>query len=83
MSLPRDLSSPSSRALTITPADSADLPAVVRALWVGDAGSVRVVLADDADAVTISAVPAGTLLPIIVKRVLATGTTATSIVGLR
>lgn len=82
MSLPRDLSSPASRAIAVTPNNDADLPVLARSLWIGGAGAVRVILADDTDPVTISAIPAGTLLPVIVKRVLATGTTATAIVGL-
>jgi hypothetical protein len=53
------------------------------ALWVGGAGDVALQGASDSTPVTILAVPAGTLLPMAVKLVLATGTTATSIVGLK
>jgi hypothetical protein len=83
MSIAADLSSPASRGFSITPSDTADLPAGVRAIWVGGAGNISVILADDADPVLLSAVPAGTLLPLMARRVRATGTTATSIVGLR
>jgi hypothetical protein len=83
MSIAADLSSPASRGVEITPSDTTDLPALARGLWIGGAGAVRVILADDPSPVTFSGVAAGTLLPVIVRRVLATGTTATSIVGLR
>lgn len=70
------------KAWAITPNDGADLDLITRALYVGGAGDVSVILRDDSGAVTLVAVPAGSLLPIRVKRVRATGTTATSIVGL-
>jgi len=83
MSVAADLSSPASRGVAITPSDITDLPAGVRALWVGGAGDISVILADDTDPVTLSAIPPGTLLPLMVRRVRATNTTATNIVGLR
>lgn len=68
--------------MAITKSDSTDLtPYSIRALWVGGAGDVAVMGIDDTAAVTISAVPAGTLLPFNVKRVMSTNTTATLIVG--
>lgn len=58
----------------VTPNDSTDLPGgCTRALWVGGAGNV-VVLDEDGTESTITGVPAGTLLPIRVKRVKATST---------
>lgn len=83
MSVAADLSSPASRGVAITPSDTTDLPVGVRAVWVGGAGAISVILADDANPITLSAVPAGTLLPIMARRVRATGTTATLLVGLR
>lgn len=66
----------------VTPSDTLNLPmAPCRALWVGVAGDVAVMADDDSAAVTLLAVPAG-LLPVRAKRVLATGTNATSIVAL-
>lgn len=71
------------RALrAVTPNDSTDLEGYVRALWVGGAGNVSVIAAEDTDPVTISGVPAGTILPIRAKRVRSTSTTATNIVAL-
>ena len=52
------------------------------ALYVGGAGIVVGVLEDDST-FTFAAVPAGTLLPIAIKRVNSTTTSATSMVALR
>lgn len=76
------LESPAQRAFEITPDDTTDLPTWARALWVGGAGTVRVLLWQDTVPVALVGVPSGSLLPISVRRVLATGTTATAIVGL-
>lgn len=74
---------PASKAVTITKSDVTDLTSSkIRALWVGGAGDVAVIMLNDTAAVTITAVPAGTLLPIAVNKVMSTNTTATSIVGL-
>lgn len=52
-----------------------------RALYVGGAGDIAVVM-KNGDEVTFSGVAAGTLLPIRVTKVKATGTTATLILRL-
>lgn len=62
----------------VTPSDSTVLVGV-RALWIGGAGTVSVIAYGDSTAVSI-VVPAGTLLPIFAKKVMA-ATTATSIVA--
>nr|WP_314436854.1 hypothetical protein [uncultured Brevundimonas sp.] len=78
----RDASGPARRATTVTPSDAADLPIYAKALYVGVAGNLRVLTtgAEDADAVTFVNHPVG-WLPVQVRRVLATGTTATQIVA--
>ncbi len=53
-----------------------------RALYVGGAGDVAIVAIDDTAAVTLSSVPAGTLLPIACKKIMSTNTTATNMVAL-
>ena len=68
-------------AYAITPSDSADLSVLTRGLYVGTAGNVAVILALDSVAVTFVGVPAGSLLPIRVKRLMATNTTATNLVA--
>lgn len=76
-----DNTAPIMGLVSVTPADGADLiPRLTRCLWVGGAGNVAVITADG-DTVTIVGVPAGTLLPIMVSRVLSTNTTATNILA--
>jgi len=72
---------PATDGFAVTPNDSADLTRPTRALWVGGAGDVVVDMVDGTT-LTIGGVQAGTLLPFAVKRVRATNTTATLIVGL-
>jgi hypothetical protein len=75
------LNYPAEHAEAVTPSDSTDLVVVSRALWVGGAGTVAVIMASGA-AVTFSGVAAGTHLPIRVSRVKSTGTTGTLILAL-
>lgn len=69
-------------AAAITTSDTVDLTIPTRGIWVGGTGAVKVNLVDTGTNITFSAVPAGTLLPVRAKRVLATGTTATNLVAL-
>lgn len=69
---------PARNAVAVTPSDSVDLGFVTRGLYVGVAGDVTVNMVTSGATILFKAVPAGTLLPISVSRVLATGTTATS-----
>ena len=62
-------------AAAITPSDTVDLPRLTDALWVGGAGIVVAVL-QNGRTVNFTTV-AGSLLPLRVKRVNATSTTAT------
>lgn len=76
---------PASNAVAVTPNDSTDLTYVTRGLFVGGAGNIVVIMGDqavDATTVTFTGVLAGTILPIAVRRVRATSTTATNIVAL-
>ena len=70
------------RGSAITPNDGADLAAETRAIYIGSAGDVAMVLVSG-DTVTFAGVPAGTLLPVRAVRVRATGTTAGLLLGLR
>lgn len=68
-------------AYNVTPSDTANLPGVATGgLYVGGAGNLTVQLANG-DAVTLTAVPAGTLVPLIANKVFATGTSATLIIA--
>ncbi len=72
----------SGSAAAVSPHDTNDLPSQTRGLYIGGAGNVVVILADDTASVTFTGVLAGSVLPIRVKRVLSTNTTATAIVAL-
>lgn len=73
---------PAMEAAAVTPSDSADLPnGICRALYVGGAGDLVVDTANNTS-ITFTGAVAGSILPLNVKRVRATGTTATSIVAL-
>lgn len=65
----------------VTPSDSVDFGKVTRGIYVGGAGDLVVVTTRD-EAITFAGVLAGTLLPIVAKRVNSTSTTATNIVAL-
>ena len=74
-------SKPAVKAVALTASDATVYPAF-RSLYVGGAGNVALVLAEDTAAVTFVAVPAGTVLPFSFTKLMATNTTATDIVGL-
>jgi hypothetical protein len=72
---------PASGAFVIAPSDTVDFNQITRGIYVGSTGDVVVLLAKDTAVVTLVAVPAGSLLPLRVKRVNLTGTTASNLVG--
>jgi hypothetical protein len=77
---------PATKALAITPNDGADLAFATRGIYIGGFGNLRVDMQGHADggaAVTFVGLSAGTVLPVRVSRVYATGTTAINLVGLR
>lgn len=76
-----DWSQPASLFFEVTKHDTNELTYVTRGLYVGGAGTVEAVDVDGT-AATFVGVPAGTILPIRAKKVMSTGTTATSIVAL-
>lgn len=67
-------------AAVITPSDSADLAFITSGIWVGGAGNMNVDTYEG-DTVLISGIAAGTFLPIKVRRIHSTSTTATLIVA--
>ena len=74
------LDSPYTDAEAVTPSDTVDLAEVSRAIYVGVAGDLTVIMAGG-DTVLFKAAPVG-ILPIRVSRVKATGTAATNITAL-
>lgn len=78
---PTNLVAPARDAALVAPSNSADLAQLPRALFVGTAGNVAVVMAGG-QAVTFENCAAGSLLPVRPTRVLATGTTAGAVIAL-
>jgi len=74
------MTSSAENAFTITPHDTNDLQEVTKAVLVGVAGNLAVIMKQGDTAITLP-VPAG-YNPLRVSRVLAANTTATGIVGL-
>jgi hypothetical protein len=72
---------PCRHAAAVAPNDVTELTNVSRFLFVGGAGNLKVVTVGG-ETVTLTGVAAGTLLPLAVKQVIATLTTATNIVSL-
>jgi hypothetical protein len=75
-----DLSDPADHAEALTPSDTTTLGETPSALWIGGGGDLRVTMMGGA-VITYAAVPDGTWMPIRVRRVWSTGTTASDIVG--
>lgn len=67
-------------AAAITTSDTANN--VAQAIYIGGAGNLAVITSGG-DTVTFTNLPAGAIFPVSVTKVLATGTTATGLVGLR
>ncbi|WP_138470823.1 hypothetical protein [Poseidonocella sp. HB161398] len=78
------LTSPASAGDAVSPSDTAALPTHSRAIYVGTTGTLAVELTGSAngDVLTLQNVQAGMIYPLRVRKVLATGTTATGIVCL-
>lgn len=76
-----NIMNPATNAVVVTPSDTVNLSHVSRALWVGVAGDVTVVMADNAAANTSTLFTALSIgwHPLRVSRVNATATTATNI----
>ena len=75
------LTGPAMHAFPINPSDSANFADATRAIYCGLGGDIAAIMLSGA-AVNLPNVPAGTLLPLRVTRIAATGTTAGGLVGL-
>jgi hypothetical protein len=74
------LMEPAAHADLVSPSDTTDLTSTSRSLLIGEAGDIRVTTVGG-ETVTFPVV-AGQLLPLMVTRVHATGTTASAVVSL-
>lgn len=75
-----ELDSPVNYLEDVTPNDSADLGNVTRGIMISAAGDLKITTWGGST-ITLTALTAGVIHPIRVKRVFATGTTATGIVA--
>lgn len=75
------LESPAGGAVAVTPHDATELAQVSRGLFVGGTGTMTCLM-NDGSVVLFTGVPSGCIMPLRVKRVNSTGTTATNIVAL-
>ncbi|GLQ17876.1 spike base protein, RCAP_Rcc01079 family [Maritalea porphyrae] len=72
---------PALDAFSITPSDVTDFAELVRAIYIGGPGQVTLKTPSGA-LVTFEGLSGGSVLPVRAQAVLATGTTATSLVGI-
>lgn len=75
----KGVTAPALGAIAVSPSDSADLPETLRAVTLGGAGTLSFVGTDGLVHQT-GTLPAGTY-PVFIRRLRATGTTATDITG--
>lgn len=75
------LNAPAERATAITPDNDDDLGFLTRFIFVGGAGNLKLDTVGG-DTITLIGVTTGSVYPIRAKKVYATGTTATNLVGL-
>lgn len=71
---------PADKAVAITPSDSTDLTTPTRGIYVGVSGDLKVDLVGSGT-VTFVGLAAGIIHPIAAKRIYATGTDSTDILG--
>jgi hypothetical protein len=76
------LTSPARDAAALTPDDVTPLSDPVRALYVGGGGSLRARMVSGA-VVDFADMPGGAIYPLRLSQIMASGTTATGLVGLR
>jgi hypothetical protein len=75
------LVAPYAHAAVLTKSDTDELVEASRALYIGGTGNINVVTVSG-ETVLFSALPVGTVLPIRIKQLLSTNTTATLVVAL-
>lgn len=73
---------PASQSSTVTPHDSDALASVSKAIYIGTGGNISVRLAGDSTDRVFTNLPNGSILPIRVTHIRATGTSAADLVAL-
>lgn len=77
-----NIDSVSDKADKIEPSDNTDLATVSRGIYIGGSGNLTCILANMETPITFANVAAGSVLPLRIKRVMATDNTATGLVAL-
>ena len=75
------LEAPPSNARNVIPSDSTDLPRETRGIYCGTGGDLHVLMIDDSE-VTFKNLAGEVIHGMRLKKIFATGTTATDIIGL-
>ena len=75
------LIAPAAGAMEVTPNDELNLSKYAKTVYIGGDGDLRITTVDD-DVVTFTGMKGGSYLPVRVKRIWSTGTTATGIIAL-
>lgn len=73
---------PAEFCFAISPSDAADLPRATKAIYIGEGGDVTLVPVRGESPVTFRNLPAGAILDVRVRSIMASGTTARELVGL-
>jgi hypothetical protein len=76
------LTAPAEETFAITPDDSADLPQITKALYIGEGGDITLRAARSDTDTVFRNLPTGAILDVRVSAVRAAGTTASDLVGL-
>lgn len=84
--LPRDMMAPVTKHFAITASDVNDLANIPRGIILGVGGDVKMCLRDnskDSEAIIYKNLPSGVILPLRPRKIFATGTTATDMIGVQ
>ena len=76
------LTSPARDCFAISGDDNADLPQATKAIYVGEGGDIVLRAVGSQTDVTLTNVPSGAILPIRLRAMRVTGTSASNIIGL-
>lgn len=81
---PNNIDSPAKNAIVVVPSDVADQGTSYKALYIGGSGDVKceTVGSTAGSFVTFTGLVAGSILPVRIRKIYATGTTATNMIGL-
>lgn len=75
------ITGPAPDGFAITPDDATELSEITRAIYIGTAGDITLTLVSNTE-LLFKNIPSGTILPVRARRIKATGTTATDLLGL-